>query len=70
MKNNIKNYEDILEDDELKSYKKILKEIQENKDFYSSAKPKEFANSLLKNCQINKKDLYHIIKIINSNNSK
>lgn len=70
MKDNIKNYEDLLEADDLKSYKKILKEIEKNKDFYSSANSMEFINSLLENCQINKKDLYNIIKIINFSNSK
>ncbi|AZO95315.1 hypothetical protein [Halocella sp. SP3-1] len=70
MKDNIKNYEDLLEVDDLKLYKKILKEIEKNKDFYSSANPIEFTNSLLENCHINKKDLYNIIKIINSSNSK
>ncbi len=62
------DFEDSLQKDESKAYKKILKEIEENKQFYLSAKPEEVAHSLIENCQISKESLYKIMKTINLNN--
>lgn len=67
MENNKYDYEELLQVDEFKVYKKILKEIEENKQFYLSITAQEMADTLIENCQIDKKDLYTIIKKINLN---
>jgi len=61
------NFKESLQTKESKAYQEILKEIDDNKQFYLSAKPEEVAHSLIKNCQISKEDLYNIMKIINLN---
>ncbi len=68
MKQNKHKYKGIFQGEEYKNYKKVLKEIEHNKQYYLSAKPQDVANSLIKNCQISKKELYVILKKINLTN--
>ncbi len=54
--------EDILFPQERIMYKKILKELENNKEFYLDSDPIEKTKSLAANCEIDEKDLYLLLK--------
>jgi hypothetical protein len=62
------NYETMLEQmfcaEEKNIYKRILKELEENKEFYENAEPEEKTKALVCSCGITEKELYRIMKKI------
>ena len=55
-------YKELLSPEEFEGYQKMLKEIEENKEYYLSADPREMARSLINKCLIKKRDFYNIMK--------
>lgn len=63
------NFDKFLSDNEKKIYEKILRELENNKQYYIRADPVEKTKMIMKNCSINEKELYIIMKKA-ANNSK
>lgn len=63
----VMKYKDLLSPTEFDGYQKMLREIEENQEYYLSADPEEMARSLISNCQIKLRDFYKIMKTISSN---
>lgn len=74
-KNNV-NYndikiEDILSPEEKKMYANLLKEIEENQSFFTSASTEEIVTYLMDHCGLTKEEIYKLFKkIVNFDNKK
>ncbi|MEW6622871.1 MAG: hypothetical protein AB1420_07065 [Bacillota bacterium] len=67
--NNESKLEDILLPSEKVIYENILMEIDKHKDFYNNASPEEKTEALIKNCGLNEKELYKLLKKIENFNN-
>lgn len=48
--------------EENKALKKVVDEIDANKEFYKKAKPEEKLEALIKNCNLSVHDIYIVMK--------
>ena len=55
----------ILSEEELEVYKKILAELEDNKEYYLTAVPLEKTQTLIDNCGVSEKEIYTVIRKIN-----